>query len=194
MVHVCSSQVYIHSWSWQHMVACCTRPARGHREQQTSICSKQNKVLPVPSIATCAYCNFCLIWTISFLFTCNASISLSLLFPAVTDIYISEPVLYAILGSNKSITAVYTSPSTPIVTWYFNGAEVDTASSPRYTASLANSKMAVLNIANVAEDVLGSYMVVIGVGVTNQSDSVRLLYPGELELVCMQTHPSICTK
>ena len=58
---------------------------------------------------------------------------------------------------------------------------LDTASHPRYTASLDGNMMAVLSIASVAQDVLGYYMVVIEVEGVIQNDNVRLLYPGKAD-------------
>ena len=89
-------------------------------------------------------------------------------------IYILPLVIYTSQSTDVNITAAFfaANGSTTTITWFFNGLQINTTSSARYsTIQIQTSE--ILQVANIAEDVLGNYTVV-----KSQSDTVTIAYPG----------------
>ena len=94
-------------------------------------------------------------------------------------IYILPSVIYTSQSTDVNISAAFfaANGSTTTITWFFNGLQINTTSSARYsTIQIQTSE--ILQVANVAEDILGNYTVVISHEGASQSDTVTIAYPG----------------
>ena len=101
-------------------------------------------------------------------------------------LYIAERVIFTTMGSTAQITAaIYSSnPSILTIKWYHANTLIDIDNNPRYSVTQNGSFFYTytLNVMNVDESVLGWYRIVVTVGAEgrNETESVRLNYPGEL--------------
>ncbi len=97
---------------------------------------------------------------------------------AALAIYISSPIIYTSLGADTNITAAFVgSDNAPVITWMFNGQQIDPNTNSHYT-TVTTSTSQTLIIHCVNNDVLGTYTVTISNGGSTQSDAVQIAFPG----------------